>query len=70
MVEEQHVVASVRVVNEVQTVQTSAPNTDEVQLVVTTADVVRPMVQTFTLTTQDMNEVQSVQTTGSVVDEI
>jgi hypothetical protein len=70
VVEEQHVVASVRVVNEVQTVQTSAPNTDEVQLVVTTADVVRPMVQTFTLTTQDMNEVQSVQTTGSVVDEI
>ncbi len=68
--EEQWIVATVEVTNEVQRVSTDASGVDEVQLIATTAKAVQPAIQTITTYAADYNERQTISLDALEVNEI
>lgn len=68
--DEQWVVATVAVTNEVQTVTTNVTGVNEVQLVTLMADEVQNQVVTVTTTAVDFNEVQTIALSAPDIDEV
>ncbi len=68
--EEQWIMATVEVTNEIQQVRTEASGVDEVQVVATTAKAIQPAIQTITTYAADYNEKQTISLDALEVNEI